>query len=253
MLGHSHYHHDTLRNLVVVFGRIFDGLKIHRTNDKGEVEQIVDVPVSYGPKEKWLARIQESPDLTKKSAITLPRIGFEMTGLGYDPSRKLQTMTTVRSTSSPLDKSYNAAFAPVPYNVGFNVYIVTKTTNDALQLVEQILPFFTPGYTATLEILPDVGVDQDVPIIVTGTSFSDSYEGSFEQRREIIWTISFEAKCALYGPTDKKATILETIMTIDPQYGDISRLARSKATYNETTESYDIADSVIDVARTNPG
>lgn len=251
MLGHSHYHHDTLRDLVVVFGRIFDGLKIHRTNDLGEVEQIVDVPVSYGPKEKWLARIQESPDLTKKSAITLPRIGFEMTGLGYDPSRKLQTMTTVRSGTSSIDKSYNAAYAPVPYNVGFNVYIVTKTTNDALQLVEQILPFFTPGYTASINVLTDVGVSQDVPIVVSGTSFSDSYEGSFEQRREIIWTISFEAKCVLYGPTEKKGTILETIMKIDPMYGDISRLAKSKATLNGTTGLYDIVDTITDLARTN--
>ena len=248
MLGYGHFHHGIIRKVVVTFGRLFEGLKIERVNSIGEVEQVIDVPVSYGPKEKWLARLQEQPDLTKKSAITLPRIGFEIVGMQYAPSRKIQTMNQILADNTTQAKEINATFAPVPYDLTFNLYIVTKTSGDAFQIVEQILPFFTPAFTTTINIVPEVGINQDVPITLVGTNFTDNYEGSFDERREIIFTLTFDVKCALFGPVNKVNTILETIMTIDPMYGTIARLATSKAT-QQGDGSWDITDDVIDVTR----
>lgn len=248
MLTKPHYYHGTIRNTVIAFGRVFQGLKLHRVNrTSGEVEQVIEVPVSYGPREKWLARLQETPDLDRKTAITLPRIGFELVSMKYDADRKIQKMLQLRSLPHA-DKSFETAFSPVPYNLMFNLYIVTKTNDDALQIVEQILPFFPPQYTITLNLVKDVDISQDVPITLVDTNFSDSYEGSFETRREIIYTLTFEVKVNLYGPVETASTILQTIAKIDPDYGTVARTATSTAT-REPSGDWDIVDEIFDVDR----
>lgn len=233
---------------MIAFGRVFEGLKLHRVNrNTQEVEQVIEVPISYGPREKWLARLQETPNLDKKTAISLPRIGFELTGMKYDAERKIQKMLQLRSIPGT-DQSFETTFSPVPYNLYFNLYIVTKTNDDALQVVEQILPFFPPQFTVTLNLVPSADIQQDVPITLIETNFTDSYEGSFDTRREIIYTLTFEVKINLYGPVNTASTILQSIANIDPTYGTVTRRIVSTADQDPSGE-WEIVDEAFDIPR----
>ena len=205
MLGQQFYH-ETMRKVVVAFGTIFNNINIVRTNSSGAVTQSMKVPLAYGPKQKFLTRLREDPNLNKKVALTLPRIGFEISGIAYDPSRKLNSIQKFKKTNnSNSGKTISSQFMPVPYNMDFELVVMAKQSDDALQIVEQILPFFQPDYTITLNDNTSMGTTRDVPIILTGVTYSDEYEGSFEDRRVLTYTMSFTAKFYLYGPvTDQK-------------------------------------------------
>ena len=205
MLGQQFYH-ETMRKVVVAFGTIFNNINIVRTNSSGAVTQSMKVPLAYGPKNKFLTRLREDPNLNKKVALTLPRIGFEISGIAYDPSRKLNSIQKFKKTNnSESGKTMSSQFMPVPYNMDFELVVMAKQSDDALQIVEQILPFFQPDYTITLNDNTSMGTTRDVPIILTGVTYSDEYEGSFEDRRVLTYTMSFTAKFYLYGPvTDQK-------------------------------------------------
>ena len=205
MLGQQFYH-ETMRKVVVAFGTIFNNINIVRTNSSGAVTQSMKVPLAYGPKQKFLTRLREDPNLNKKVALTLPRIGFEISGIAYDPSRKLNSIQKFKKTNnSESGKTLSSQFMPVPYNMDFELVVMAKQSDDALQIVEQILPFFQPDYTITLNDNTSMGTTRDVPIILTGVTYSDEYEGSFEDRRVLTYTMSFTAKFYLYGPvTDQK-------------------------------------------------
>ena len=150
MLGQQFYH-ETMRKVVVAFGTIFNNINIVRTNSSGGVVQSMKVPLAYGPKQKFLTRLREDPSLSKKVALTLPRIGFEISGISYDPSRKLNSVQKVKKTNDSTDgKTLSSQFMPVPYNMDFELVVMAKQSDDALQIVEQILPFFQPDYTITL-------------------------------------------------------------------------------------------------------
>ena len=205
MLGQQFYH-ETMRKVVVAFGTIFNNINIVRTNSSGAVTQSMKVPLAYGPKQKFLTRLREDPNLNKKVALTLPRMGFEISGISYDPSRKLNSIQKFKKTNnSDSGKTMSSQFMPVPYNMDFELVVMAKQSDDALQIVEQILPFFQPDYTITLNDNTSMGTTRDVPIILTGVTYSDEYEGSFEDRRVLTYTMSFTAKFYLYGPvTDQK-------------------------------------------------
>ena len=205
MLGQQFYH-ETMRKVVVAFGTIFNNINIVRTNNSGEVIQSMKVPLAYGPKQKFLTRLREDPNLNKKVALTLPRIGFEISGIAYDPSRKLNSIQKVKKTNdSESGKTLSSQFMPVPYNMDFELVVMAKQSDDALQIVEQILPFFQPDYTITLNDNTAMGTTRDVPIILSNVTYADEYEGSFEDRRVLTYTLSFTAKFYLYGPvTDQK-------------------------------------------------
>ena len=205
MLGQQFYH-ETMRKVVVAFGTIFNNINIVRTNSSGAVTQSMKVPLAYGPKQKFLTRLREDPNLNKKVSLTLPRIGFEISGISYDSSRKLNSIQKLKKVNSSTDgKTMSSQFMPVPYNMDFELFIMAKQSDDALQIVEQILPFFQPDYTITLNDNTSMGTTRDVPIILTGVTYSDEYEGSFEDRRVLTYTMSFTAKFYLYGPvTDQK-------------------------------------------------
>ena len=205
MLGQQFYH-ETMRKVVVAFGTIFNNINIVRTNSSVAVTQSMKVPLAYGPKQKFLTRLREDPNLNKKVALTLPRIGFEISGIAYDPSRKLNSIQKFKKTNnSDSGKTMSSQFMPVPYNMDFELVVMAKQSDDALQIVEQILPFFQPDYTITLNDNTSMGTTRDVPIILTGVTYSDEYEGSFEDRRVLTYTMSFTAKFYLYGPvTDQK-------------------------------------------------
>ena len=241
------YYHGITRKLIVGMGNLFSGIKIERKNNEGVTEQVIDVPVSYGNREKWLQRLTEEPTFDKRVLITLPRIGFEMTGIEYDPTRKLNKVTQLRSCggTGEIGSALTAA-APVPYNVHFAVYIMTKTQDDALQIVEQILPYFSPQYTITINLIPEMGIVQDIPITLNGVEISDTYEGSVENRREIVYTLGFTAKTEFMGPINPNSSvILHTKVKIDPLSGGVAREVDTDVV--GTIEDYEIVDSFFDI------
>ena len=218
MLGQQFYH-ETMRKVVVAFGTMFNNINIVRTNSSGVIVQSMKVPLAYGPKQKFLTRLREDPTLTKKVALTLPRIGFEIAGISYDQSRKLNSIQKLKKTNSSTDgKTLSAQYMPVPYNMDFELVVMAKNSDDALQIVEQILPFFQPDYTVTLNDNAAMGTTRDVPIVLTNVGYEDSYEGDFVTRRSIIYTLSFTSKFYLYGPvTDQK--VIKTVQV--DQYSDV--------------------------------
>ena len=173
------------------------------------------VPLAYGPIQKFLARLEQTPDLKGAQTITLPRISFEFNGLSYDPTRKVtQTQTFI---SAPTDSKNTAkkVYMPVPYNMSFELNILAKLNDDALQIVEQILPYFQPSYNLTINMISSIGEKRDVPIVMDSVSFTDDYEGDFSERRALIYTLPFTAKTYLFGPVPTTSTGLIKKATID--------------------------------------
>jgi len=207
MIGQYFYNQST-RNVVVAFGTLFNNIQLTKKDGSGNVIQTMKVPLAYGPKQKWLARLTEDPNLSKKVAVTLPRIGFEISGISYDSSRKQNKVIKVKKVADGTDKEQvKSGFMPVPYNVEFELFIMSKSSDDALQIVEQILPYFQPEYTVTLRESPDLDIIRDVPIVLNSISYEDDYEGDFTSRRSVIYTLSFTAKYYLYGPVSSQNVI----------------------------------------------
>ena len=208
MLGQQFYH-ETMRKIVVSFGTLFNNIQIVRKNSSGAIVQSMKVPLAYGPQQKFLARLNADPALGAKVAVTLPRLGFEMNGITYDPSRKLNRVQKFRKVKAATDDSnkLDTQYMPVPYNLEIELYIMAKQSDDALQIVEQILPYFQPDYTLTINDMSDMGIKKDVPIILNSISYEDSYDGDFTSRRALVYTLSFTAKFYLYGPITSEKVI----------------------------------------------
>ena len=191
MLG-TYYYHEIIRKTIISFGTVFNQIGI-RHSDTGEMQ----VPLSYGPAQKFLARLEQQADLNKSVQITLPRMSFEMNTIAYDPTRKAGvTQTFKTSDGTNLKKVY----MPVPYNIGIELSIFTKLNDDALQIVEQILPYFQPSFNLTVDLVSSIGEKRDIPVILDNISFQDDYEGDFSTRRALIYTLNFTAKTYLFGP-----------------------------------------------------
>ena len=219
MLGQQFYH-ETVRNVIVAFGTMFNNINIVRKDNNGTITQSMKVPLAYGPKQKWLTRLDTDPSLASAVAITLPRLGFEIGSLTYDATRKLnrvQKFKKVKSSSSNANK-LDTQFMPVPYNMDITLYAMAKNSDDALQIVEQILPFFQPDYTLTLNDMADMGIKRDVPIILNNVGYEDNYQGDFESRRAIIYTMGFTTKFYLYGPVTS-SSVIKTVQV--DQYTDL--------------------------------
>ena len=240
MLGQQFYH-ETTRKVVVAFGTMFNNIQLVRKDNDGTITQSMKVPLAYGPRQKFLVRLREDPDLTKQVAITLPRIGFEITGLSYDPTRKLNRVQKFKKTKSGSSSKLDTQYMPVPYNLGFELYILSKNSDDALQIVEQILPYFQPDYTLTINDMPDMSVKRDIPIILNSISYEDDYEGDFAQRRAIIYSLDFTAKFYLYVPVTGQS-VIKTVQV--DQFTDLpdkspKREQRLVVTPDPTTASAD--------------
>ena len=196
----SIYHHNVLRKYVILFGTTFNNIYITRENSTGETVQTLKVPLSYGPKEKYLARLEGDPNLNNKVAITIPRISFEMVNFQYDPDRKLNSLNRKI-------KNNKYQYQPVPYNIEFQMSILVKNAEDGTKIIEQILPYFTPSWTPSVHLIADMEDDPwDIPIILNSVSTEDTYEGNFDTRRAIVWTLNFTMKGYLFGPTKKIGT-----------------------------------------------
>ena len=206
MLGQQFYH-ETIRKMVVSFGTIFNNIQIVKKNSSGQITQSMKVPLAYGPKQKFLTRIREDASLNKSTAITLPRLAFEISSISYDPARKLNRITKLKKVSSSSKSKLESQFMPVPYNMDFQLFVMSKSGDDALQIIEQILPFFQPEYTITINDNTDMNQKRDVPIVLSGIDYEDNYEGDFISRRAIIYTLSFTTKFYLYGPVTKQSVI----------------------------------------------
>jgi hypothetical protein len=220
MLG-STFYHETIRKVVIGFGTLFNDIHITRKDSSGNVAQSMKVPLAFGPKQKFLVRLREDPSITKSVAITLPRIGFEIGSISYDPVRKLNKIQKVKKAGSSGNK-VDTQYMPVPYNIDFELYAMAKNSEDALQIVEQILPYFQPEYTITINDIVQMSNKRDVPIVLTGINYEDNYEGEFAERRAIIYTLSFTAKAYLYGPVISGQVI--TKVQVD-QFADSSSAA----------------------------
>ena len=241
MLGQQFYH-ETVRNIIVAFGTMFNNLQIVRKDNSGNITQAMKVPLAYGPKQKWLTRLDQDPSLANAVAITLPRLGFEIGSLTYDASRKLnrvQKFKKVKSASSDANK-LDTQFMPVPYNMDITLYAMAKNSDDALQIVEQILPYFQPDYTLTLNDMADMGIKRDVPIILNSVSYEDNYQGDFESRRAIIYTLAFTLKFYLYGPVTS-SSVIKTVQV--DQYTDLPAVTPTREQRYSVTPTPASADA----------
>lgn len=205
VLGNPTWYHQLIRKYIVVFGRIFSDIEIQRTIN-GNRTQIMVVPLTYAAKEKMLTRVATDPNIDRQTAIILPVMSFEIDGIRYDGSRKLPTVTRIATPNA--DKNVlNYGYSPVPYNIDMKLYVYVKNNEDGTKIIEQILPFFTPDWTISMNLVPELGVTQDVPIVLNNVTFEDSYDGDFRERRAIIWTLDFTIKGYFYGPVRKSGVI----------------------------------------------
>ena len=217
MLGQQFYH-ETIRKIIVAFGTTFNNIQLVRKDNDGNITQSMKVPLAYGPQQKFLVRLNEDADLSKQVAITLPRIGFEIQNLSYDPARKLNRVQKFKKVKSGRSNTLESQYMPVPYNLSVQLYVMAKQSDDALQIVEQILPFFQPDYTLTINDMADMGIKRDIPIVLNSISYEDNYQGDFETRRALIYTLDFSVKFYLYGPVTSQG-VIKTVQV--DQYADI--------------------------------
>ena len=242
MIG-KNYYNEGIRKLTIAFGQLFNNIIIENTSSTGAVTKRIRVPLAYAPKEKFLVRLEQQANLQddREVSITLPRLGFEITGLAYDATRKLTKMQkTVRVKSNEDGKKMNFNYTPVPYNISFSLYSFTATAENGLQIVEQILPFFQPDYTVSIRVIPEMNLIRDVPIILNGVNYEDTYNGEFTQRRAVIYTLNFTAKTYIYGPMSNQG-IIKTVQAdlgadTDPK---LSRDERIIVVPNPTTADAD--------------
>lgn len=214
----EYFYHQILRKTIVSFGTLFNNINIQQTDEQGNVTSIRKVPLAYGPTQKFLARLEQSPDLNKPVQITLPRMSFEFTGLNYDASRKLaptQSFTTVLKSDNT---DIRRAYMPVPYNMEFELSVMTQLNDDMLQIVEQILPYFQPSYTLSVDLVETIGEKRDIPLTLENIAMQDDYEGDFSTRRVLIYTLRFTAKTYLFGPISGPETSKDIIKKVSIGY-----------------------------------
>lgn len=207
MFTNEPFYFSSIRKYVILFGTLFNNIKISRTDNTGKVTSLMKVPIGYGPKEKMLTRVIQDPNIDRQTAIQLPIMSFEITGFDYDGDRKRQTVHRIASldTSSPDKNKYQ--YSPVPYNMSFSLSIYVKNAEDGTKIVEQILPYFTPDWTTTVNLIPEMDIKMDIPLILNRVSTEDTYTGDFKDRRALVWTLDFTMKGYLFGPVKKSGVI----------------------------------------------
>lgn len=220
MLNDNIFYHGTIRKTIVAFGRLFSNIYVDRKQGNsvtGTLAQRLLIPITYAPKEKWLVRIEQDPDLANNVQVSLPRMSFEITGYGYDSSRKVSKMSKIACNTA---NSATSMYSPVPYNIDISLYVITRTQEDGLQIIEQILPTFTPEYTLAVNAVPAMNIIQDVPVLLNSISVMDEYDGDFETRRLVTHTLTFTLKINLFGPVLSSTQIHETTTRVstDPTY-----------------------------------
>ena len=244
MLG-TYYYHEILRKTVISFGTLFNDIHIRHKDQSGKEISDMKVALAYGPMQKFLARLEQQPELNRATQITLPRMSFEMTNISYDSTRKAGITQTFKASDGT---NLRKVFMPVPYNIGFELNIYCKLNDDALQIVEQILPFFQPSLNVTIDLISSIGEKRDIPIVLNNVSFMDDYEGDFSTRRALIYTLNFTAKTYLFGKIADNATGLIKKVEVDYYTNTNPVTAKREMRYTVTPKATEDKnnDGVID-------
>ena len=223
----NYFYNESMRRMTIGFGQIFNNIQIKRKDDTGKVIQTIRVPLAYGPKEKFLVRLDQQSSLSNREfAITLPRMGFEISSISYDPTRKLTRIQKFKQVKSAADgKVLDFNYTPVPYNISYNLYSFTASAEAGLQIIEQILPFFQPDFTVTINAIPSLNIKRDIPIILNSVNYEDTYSGDFTTRRAVIYTLNFTAKTYLFGPSTSQK-VIKTVQT--DQYSDTDTVNKAR-------------------------
>ena len=261
----EYFYNEIFRSVIIGFGSMFNGIEIQHKNEADNSISTLKVPLAYGPTQKFLARIEQQANLNKSTQMSLPRMAFEFTDLQYDPTRKstqTQQFVVKNTSGSEIKKGY----VPVPYNMTIQLSIMTKLNDDMLQIVEQILPYFQPAYNLPINFLGDFKEKRDIPIQLDGISMEDDYEGNFETRRALVYTLTFTAKTFLFGPLSdvsgdiiKKVTVGYVSGSAGPGLRNPERdltyrvVPRAIQDYDDSyvttiTEDIDLTEKVIEVA-----
>ena len=249
MLG-NYFYHQIIRKTVIAFGTLFNDIYVRHDDNAGNIISEMKVPVAYGPRQKFLARVTQQAELNKATQITLPRMSFEINNISYDATRKAGITQTFKAADTEDGGKMKMVFMPVPYNLGFELNILVKQQDDGLQILEQILPFFQPGFTLSIDLVKSIGEKRDIPMILNSISQQDDYEGDFSTRRALIYTLSFTAKTFMFGHIAKTPEGLIRKVQLD-YYSDTNQqtakrvqrytvVPKAKKDYNE--------DNVIDTA-----
>ena len=250
MLG-TQFYNQAVRKTVVSFGTLFNNIELKKIVD-GQVIETEKVPLAYGPKQKFLYRLQGNPTDGRKVAITLPRIYFEMTGIDYDPSRKTPATQKYKTVINDNGNEVRTQYVPVPYNISFEVGILCKSQDDGLQILEQILPFFQPSFSMSLKFIPDMDEVRDVAVVLNSVDFDDDWEDDFSTRRSITYTMQFTAKSYIYGPYTKadvirKSRIIETIgdINVNKRHVELSYTPKAKTDINQDGQVTAADDALV--------
>ena len=250
MLG-TQFYNQAVRKTVVSFGTLFNNIELKKIVD-GQVIETEKVPLAYGPKQKFLYRLQGNPTDGRKVAITLPRIYFEMTGIDYDPSRKTPATQKYKTVINDNGNEVRTQYVPVPYNISFEVGILCKSQDDGLQILEQILPFFQPSFSMSLKFIPDMDEVRDVAVVLNSVDFDDDWEDDFSTRRSITYTMQFTAKSYIYGPYTKadvirKSRIIETIgdTNVNKRHVELSYTPKAKTDINQDGQVTAADDALV--------
>ena len=242
----EYFYHEIIRKTIIAFGTLFNGISIKHKDSNDDTTSVIKVPLAYGPTQKFLARLEQSPDLNKSVQITLPRMSFEFIGMTYDPSRKVTTTQTFISGQSSSKSTQKKVYMPVPYNMQFELSLMCKLNDDALQITEQILPYFQPQYALTVDLVESIGEKRDIPVVLENITMDDQYEGDFSTRRVLLYTLRFSAKTYLFGPVSSAADDIIKKVSIGyiaaDSSGTTARTGGRDVTYSVTpraTKNYD--------------
>ena len=251
----EYFYHEILRKTIISFGTLFNGLTIKHKDSDDDTTSVIKVPLAYGPTQKFLARLEQSPDLNKAIQITLPRMSFEFQGLTYDPTRKVTTTQTFLSGASADKASEKKTYMPVPYNMQFELSIMCKLNDDALQIVEQIVPYFQPAYSLAVDLVSTIGEKRDIPVTLENITMDDQYEGDFSTRRVLLYTLRFSAKTYLFGPVSSTTTDIIKKVSIGyiaaESSGKNSRTGGRDVTYSVTPRATKNYDGIVATNLTN--
>lgn len=259
------FDHQQLRRYLLAFGSFFDSIFVVRYDITGKETQRIQVPIQYGPKEKWLLHIIQDPDFLQSVAITVPRLSYELTSITYDGDRKLASLNQLRFPTGSEQSKLARTYIGVPYILNFNLSGLVKFQTDGFQIVEQIIPYFTPELTFVINNVPELGIADQIPLRLMNISESDNYEGDFEKRRIIIWSMDFSMKVYFYGPNKSQGRIEEVIVDVynspisslnePPEYFAtqdnlqtlVEREDGGHLVTEDTNDVYTVPDVVIDV------
>lgn len=210
----QNFYHGHIKKYVTLFGTLFNDIYITRFDNSNNQINTIKVPLAYSPKDKVISRVENDPSLTRQVATVTPTMGFELTTLNYDPLRKLSTVRKgyAKPQANSSDVSY--AYNPVPYDLSFSLYIGVKNTEDGTRILEQILPYFTPDFTVTVNLVPELDIKLDIPTTLINVTSNDNYDVDFKERRSIIWTLDFIMRGYVFGPVKNSGKTI-TLSTVD--------------------------------------